>query len=363
MEHLESGDLRRMIDEPEAFDAQTRLHAQNCAECRERAAEVAKDAQEAERALAGSFDADASRAFARVSEAVEAPAPRSPWTSPLIAASLAAVFVLALVFTPLGTYARSFLTVFEPQAFQPIEVSRADLQNLHLLPQANDVGTQRVVRKPQRTYYDSIAAAQKHASFTLLRPAALPASLRSVHSYSIMSPGEMTFTFSATKARAFEKRSGKALPPMPQGLDGTTVRLQTAQVFGAHYEAASSNRHASGNNATPFVEIVQAGIPNVTSTGASLDTLERYLLSMPNVSPNLASQIRALGDIANTVPVPVIIDKQSARPVTIDGVRGLAVGDNTGLGAGVMWQKNGTIYVVAGPLSMDEVLTVAHGLR
>jgi hypothetical protein len=103
--------------------------------------------------------------------------------------------------------------------------------------------------------------------------------------------------------------------------------------------------------------------PRVTSTGASLDTLERYLLSLPNVSPDLAAQIRALGDVENTVPVPVMIDKQTARSVSVHGSNGLAIGDNTGLGAGVVWQKNGIIYVVAGPMSMDEVTSIADGLR
>ena len=140
------------------------------------------------------------------------------------------------------------------------------------------------------------------------------------------------------------------------------LRLQTGQIFNAHYEAAASST-GKRKSGTPFIEIIEAAAPRVTSTGATLDTLEQYLLSMPNVSPNLAAQIRALGDIQNTIPVPVVIDKQTARTVTIRGVKGLAIGDNTGLGAGVMWQKDGTIYVVAGPLSMDQVMTVANGLR
>ncbi len=109
--------------------------------------------------------------------------------------------------------------------------------------------------------------------------------------------------------------------------------------------------------------MVEAQVPRVTSTGASLDSLEHYLLAMPNVSPQLAAQLRALGDIQNIVPVPVVIDKQTSQRVSVNGVQGLQVGDNTGLGAGVMWEKNGMIYVVAGPLTMNEVMSVADGLR
>lgn len=363
MKHLDSGELRRMIDEPEAFGDQARLHAKTCGECRARGALVASDAEHAARVFAGEVSADYTHAYLRMRERLSGQPAASRRYSSLAAGALAAAFVLGLFFTPLGGYARSFLTIFEPHQFHPVAVSRADLRNLHLLPQADDVGTQRVVRKPQRTHYASIAAAQQHAPFRLLRPSVLPPHFGRIHSYSVSSPGEMTFTFSAAKARAFEKRSHKTLAPMPAGLDGTTVRLQTGEVFSAHYEAGSSKLGGKRARGTPFFELVEAPAPRVTSTGASLETLERYLLSMPNVSPNLAARIRSLGDIQNTVPVPVVIDKQTAQPVTVNGVKGLAIGDNTGLGAGVMWEKNGTIYVVAGPLSMHEVMTLADGLR
>jgi hypothetical protein len=361
VKHLDSGELRRMMDEPQTFGDEARLHARTCDTCRERAAVLAADATHAAGALAGEIAFDASRAYAAIREHTLTPSPLQRWYPLLSGAALAAAFVAALLLTPLGTYARSFLTIFQPQQFQAIHVSRADLQDLHLLPQADDVGTQRTVRKPLRSYYDDVAHAQRHASFTVLTPSSLPPKFGEVRTFSIMSPGEMTFTFSAAKARAFEKRSHKALPAMPAGLDGTTVRLQTGQAFNAHYEASPPGGKRSKR--TAFFELVETVAPRVTSTGASLDTLERYLLAMPNVSPNLAAQIRALGDIQNTVPVPVMIDKQSARSITVQGVKGLAIGDNTGLGAGAMWQKNGIIYVVAGPLSMDEVMSVANGLR
>lgn len=310
------------------------------------------DSEFVARALGGDVHPDVERAYHRVLARAAEPPPQTRWYPQFAAIALACGFVLGLIFTPLGGYARSFLTIFEPEQFAPIEISRADLRELHLMPQADDVGTQRIVRKPQRVSYGSIASAQAHVDFRVMRPTALPAKFGTVHSFSVLSPGEMTFTFSAAKARAFEKRVHKALPPMPAQLDGTTVRFQAGQVFRAHYEAKNK-----------FFELVESPAPRVTSTGAPLATLERYLLAMPNVSPDLANQIRALGDIQNIVPVPVVIDKQTAQRVTVDGAQGLAIGDNTGLGAGVMWQKNGVIYVVAGPLTMNEVMTVANGLR
>lgn len=365
MTHLTSGELRAMLDEPETFSTEQREHAKACEACRAQAAALGEHAQFADRLLGGESSADTASAYEIVRARAAAPSRLMRFYRPAGALAAAAVLLLVLILTPLGGFARSFLTIFEPKQFQPIEITRADMRSLHLLPQADDVGTQRVVRKPVKRYYDSLEAAQAHTGFALLKPSALPSGFGVVHSYFAYSPGEMTFTFSAAKARAFERRSHKALPPMPQSLDGTTVRLQTGLAFNAHYEASPANPHAAPKRAsdTRYFELVEAQAPRVTSTGASLDVLEKYLLSLPNVTPDLARQIRALGDIQNTVPVPVVIDKQTARRVTVGGAQGLAIGDNTGLGAGVMWQKNGVVYVVAGPLRMDEIMAVANGLR
>jgi hypothetical protein len=365
VKHFDDGELRRMLDEPEQFGIEERNHANTCEICSARGARVASAARSAEQVFRGDVTPpDATAAYLRIRDSLAAPARFSLNWRLVSASALAAAFIAALFFTPLGGYARSFLTIFEPRQFQPIEISRADLRELHLLPQANDVGTQRVVRKPKRQNYDSFDAARRHVAFTVLHPATLPQHFGTVRTYSTIAPGEMTFTFSAAKARAFERRSHKALPPMPPSLDGTVVRLQTGQVFNAHYEASSAKpQTGTRRRGTPFFELIEAQAPRITSTGASLDTLEQYLLAMPNVSPQLAAQIRALSDIQNTVPVPVEIDKQTARRVTVNGAQGLAIGDNTGLGAGVMWEKDGIIYVVGGPLSMDDVMTVANGLR
>ncbi len=215
MKHLSEGELRCMLDEPESLSAQARLHARTCEQCRCAAASIAQGAQQVRRALEGSVAVDAARVYPRVRDRVAAPRPVVRRFGALAAAGLAAALVLGLIFTPLGGYARSFLTIFEPRQFEPIAVSPGDLRDLHLLPQASDVGTQRTVRKPVRTYYASIGAAQAHAGFTVLHPTTLPAHFGVVRSFSTIAPGEMTFTFSAAKARAFEQRSHKTLPPMP----------------------------------------------------------------------------------------------------------------------------------------------------
>lgn len=310
------------------------------------------DAEMAARALGGDVTVDAEKAYARFHSRALSKKRMPRWYLPAAVATAAAVLACALFFTPLGGYANAFLTIFEPREFQPINLSAADLRGLKLFPNANEIGTQRIVAKPKRTDVASFAAAQAHVGFALLRPTVLPAQFGAAHSYVVYSPGQVTFTFSAAKAQASARRSHKTLPPMPPGLDGATIRLQLGDNFDARYQAGKTGRSFA---------LIEMRAPRVTSSGASLQTLERYVLAMPNVSPALASQIQALAE--NSVPVPVNIDKQHAQHVDINGTPGLAIGDNTGLGAGVMWQKDGIVYVVAGPLSMNDVLTVANGLR
>ena len=362
MKHLDDGELRRLLDEPDELEAAQREHARQCAQCAARAAELQSVAQSASQALCGDAGVDTSRALERTLLRARSASPVSRLYRPLGAFAAAAAFVAALLFTPLGGYARSFLTIFQPKEFVALDLSHADFGQLRIAPQADELGTMRVIRKQQQSEFGSLAAVRPHLSFAPRVPASVPASVGTQRSYRVMSPGEYRYTFSAAKARAFEAKSHRKLAPMPPALDGTTVRIRVGESFNAQYGAAP--KRGDEDEAKQGIEIVETQIPTVTSTGASFQELEQYMLSMPGVSAELKSQLREVGDLQNRMPVPIDISKQNAQSVTVDGVKGLAIGDNTGLGAGVIWQKNGIVYgVLGGALTMDQVLAVANGLR
>jgi len=50
------------------------------------------------------------------------------------------------------------------------------------------------------------------------------------------------------------------------------------------------------------------------------------------------------------------------RNIKLPEVGGVAVGDNTGLGAGVIWIKGGLVYGVAGTLKQKAILDIANHL-
>jgi hypothetical protein len=49
--------------------------------------------------------------------------------------------------------------------------------------------------------------------------------------------------------------------------------------------------------------------------------------------------------------------------VQVQGTSGLAVGDNTGIGSGVIWEKDGVVYGVAGALPESQILAIANSLQ
>ena len=77
----------------------------------------------------------------------------------------------------------------------------------------------------------------------------------------------------------------------------------------------------------------------------------------------MAAAIRSIGDPTTTLPIPVPIEYATSSKVTVQGVQGVALGDNTGLGSGVIWIKDGNVFAVAGPLKQSDVLDVARNLK
>lgn len=358
MTHLNVSALRQILDEPEAFSEDERRHAAECAECRAQSASLRESAAVAAMALRGKAESSFERALARVERDLGRPQPGFGWYTP--AAVLAAAIILALIFTPLGGYASALLTIFQPKAFVPIDFTQAELRNFRIAPQAKELGTLRVVTKAKQSPYESLSQAKAHLAFTPLTPALLPSQYAGARHYAVSTPSEYVYTFSASKARTMAAKLHQHIAPMPAALDGTTVRVRLGEVFQATY-GIQRMRH---NETQPSVELVEMQIPTVTSRGASFQQLERYMLRLPGITPALAAQLRELRDLQGRMPVPINIDKQISKTVTIDGVTGLAVGDNTGLGAGIIWQKNGIVYGIAGnAMTMKSVLALANGLQ
>jgi anti-sigma factor RsiW len=382
MNHLDESVLRRSCDEADALDDRMRAHLASCPSCGTRLSAMKADAAFAAAAFHAP-DANAEqplsqfeigRAWSRVRDRAGTPARRIAYGQWLAAAAALAVIVGVFALTPAGTVAQSFLTIFEPQQFVAVPVSRADLGSL---PDLQRFGTIVVRTKPQMREVSGVPQAAALSRLRVEVPHWLPASVPHVVRYAVSSGSDTAFTFSAAKAWADTPPQSRGLSGMPRSLDGAVLEVATHPgviiAYGAQLTPAQpaslsearrreSERDGPTGHLPPLV-IVQVPLPNVRSTGATVAQIEDYLLRQPGVSPTLAAEIRAIGDPETTMPIPIPIDRAFGKRVLVQGVEGLGIGDNTGVGGVVVWQRGGIIFAVAGQLPQRDVLAVAESLR
>ena len=418
--HLSDGTLRRWVDEPFTLDPPARRHLDTCPRCGRRAEEIRSDRDLAMAVVAAQplpppdRDRALARLRARLADAgsgVRRRAGRSSdrhrasrvarWLSdPRRGARIArryssVVGATALVAVLVGAgVASGFITIFQPRQFAPVAVSISDLSSLQELASYGDVSG-----VPGLTFTPgSWDQARSATGVSLPQHVTLPSGIPSTPGYAVLSGGTISFTFDLSKAEAAARQVGATLPPMPAGMNGSTLRLTVPSAFVETYgfdaglllggaasvpgesQAGSMTAIAASSSAGPAgspapgtappvsaipglsqgaLAIVACRLPSVASNGATAAEIEDYLLAQPAIPAGLADEIRAIGDPSQTLPVPVPISFASAQTVSIDGATGLLVGDQTGVGSVVVWQHGGVVYAVLGTVSASEVLGVA----
>ncbi|HEV1997202.1 MAG TPA: hypothetical protein VGR61_03600 [Candidatus Dormibacteraeota bacterium] len=386
MTHLNEGTLRRMQDEPDTTSAADSAHFASCAACRSRAAQVRAEATGVSALLAvPETIVEPEVALLRVRRLAADLPPAGPrgWVArlrqrrafrPAAAGILAVGLMGALVATGV---AEGVVQTFEPKQFVPVSVSTGSLQGL---PDLSQFGTYKLGTQPTfRSSASAEAALAGSGMGKVLLPSSLPKGVTGQPQYETFGALQGSFTIDRDKAAAYEQSKGKALPEMPQGMNGSTLSVTAGPgvltLYGGPSLAGADTPGASGTKPSlrsgegfhiPSLAIVQMTTPKVNSNGASIRDMENYLASLPGVPAELAAQINAIGDPTTTLPLPVPTG-QGSHEVTIGSgaaqEKGLFVGDSTGLGAGVIWQHAGVLYAVVGTLSEGDVVAVANSLN
>ncbi len=291
---------------------------------------------------------------------------RRRWTQVLTAAAAVAALSFGLQITGI---ADSFLTIFQPKQVAPLTIGAGDLTGL---PDLSEYGTLTITTQPASRQAATLELARTETGITPLRAATLPAGVTGDARIYTVSRGEGTFRFDESKLRSSAGRVSRTPPPMPAGIAASTLNVAggpaIVQTYGGSFDPKSDPKSAptsaKGMPANvPTLLIAQSKAPVIRSDGASLDELRAYMLAQPGISPQLAAQVRAIGDPAQTLLVPIPRDLASGKSVTVRGVRGVFVGDSTGIGSAVVWVADGVVHVVAGSLGERELLAVADSLR
>ncbi|MBJ7609669.1 MAG: hypothetical protein JF887_09635 [Candidatus Dormibacteraeota bacterium] len=365
MRHLSEGLLRRLHDDRFAASNDQRSHLAGCTKCETRLQQVAADAGRASALFVPGAAAApavepalgrlrsqvaAGAAGARQVLATPRPVRRRRWAVAMVAVPLVSIGLVA------SASAAGWLSVFSPTTVAPVTLTASSLTGL---PDLSGYGHMHVTNPDLR----QVAGPQQAGAatgLTVLRPASLPADIPSQVHWEVVGAGSATFTLDAAAADAAAAKAGKAAPAIPSGLDGTSITVNAGPAEVAVYGAAVD---LSKQSTLPTLVIAQSVRPTASTNGATLQQLEDFLLAQPGVSPQLAAEIRAIGQIGSTLPIPVINGVNTSRTITIDGVQGVVTGDSTGLDSAVIWEKNGVVYMVGGLLPQSEALSIAQSLR
>jgi hypothetical protein len=354
-----------MVDDPGAHSAADARHFETCAECQARFGAVSKDARAISSLLtAPELKVDVASAFNRVRSAPAA-RPRlgfrlpvmRPGSRPVVLAFATVVAAIALLVTAIAQDSNTFT----PQTLTPVPVTMADIESLS---QLSAYGTLTWTTPLAPQIVTSAADAKTVSGLTAPTVAKLPAKVSSTVTYAAVPKAVAVFTFSTAKAAAEAAKTGKPLPALPAGIDGArltvTIGPAVAEVYGNISKPSSAADLTQAN--VPQLIVAESDAPVVTSTQVTVVQFENYLLAQPGISVELKAAIKAIGDPSTTLPVPVPVQFASSSSVPVQGVQGIAMGDNTGVGAGVVWIKHGVVYGVIGTVKRDDAIDVANHL-
>ena len=366
MAHLTDGTLRRMVDDPDAR-AGDAAHLEGCSECKGRFENISDDARSIASLLAVPVaNVDVAGAYGRVLATPAAhrrplfrlPVSR-PGSRPVVLAFAAILAGIALL---VGVIARDLSLNYSPNTVATVPLTVADMQ---ALSQLSDYGTITWTKQPQLQAATSASDAEALAGMHAPVVSNLPNGISTNVTYGAMTQAEAVFTFSADKARAAAAAQGKPLPTLPAGMEGATLTVTAGPAVGELF--GNVQKPASGSDLSqlslPQLIVVESSRPSVTSTQVSAKQIEDYVLAQPGITPELKAAVQAIGDPSTTLLIPIPVQYATSKDVTVQGVKGVGFGDNTGVGAGVIWIKNGIVYVVAGSLKLDDAIAIANNLK
>lgn len=362
MRHPSDGTLRRLLDEPVGVSDADREHVAGCPECLSGLEAAHEDAAVTDAALdvevaAAGDEVDA--AWHRLSRAVAAegggraattPA-ASRWRARLRSPVVAAVGVVVLLTGASAAAAADWLQIFRTEQIAPVTVTEADLVDL---PDLSAYGEVDVRNKVDVRRVADATAAEQATGLPVPEVGELPEGVTGEPAFQVGGRVNAVFTFSAEKAARAAAAAGEKLPAPPSGLDGSQFRLVAGPGLAEVWSEARG---------LPAMVVARAVAPTAYSSGIPFETARDYLLSLPGIPENLASQLRSFSGDGTTLPLPVPADQVDTSAADVGGVPATVFTSRDGAVAGVVWVDDGVVTAVAGSLSADEVLAVADGLR
>jgi len=255
--------------------------------------------------------------------------------------AVAATLLILITLPATSALADQFLALFRVQQLQPVSIDSQEsihalfttLQNIgDLKPQQNKVNSnhQNLTQ----------SAAEKIVGYHILLPSYLPSGVSNTRHITVTNSSTATYTFNASKAKAYLAKHGQGSVAIPAQLNGTSYTFSMASSVNVRYTACNSDKVHCQQGPAFFINEIAS--PSIQSNGtASITQLRDFLLSLPNLSPSTHELLRHIDERTGTIPVP-IPPQASSEQITIHGVPALLLkSNNTSV---VIWETQGIMY-------------------
>ena len=263
-------------------------------------------------------------------------------------ATMLAVLIMLAAFSFPGVRAAAsdLLGLFRVQKFAPISVSPEQLALLEEVARSGVVpGEVEMIDEPDEPLR---LASLEEAEATLGWEALSPAALDAPDEVYLLDGGQGRLTVNVESARAFLSAAGADPSLVPDSLDGADVSVTV-------YAGVSQNW-------SDGIVLMQAPSPLVEyPEDVDAVAIGEALLQALGVEPSRARRLARNIDWTNTLLLPIPRDMATFNEVGVNGEAGLALGSIDGSHAGILWEKDGTVYALSGT-DVAELVEIANSV-
>ncbi|VAW39760.1 hypothetical protein MNBD_CHLOROFLEXI01-1024 [hydrothermal vent metagenome] len=260
-----------------------------------------------------------------------------------------ALLIITFSFPTVRTAASDLLSLFRVQKFAAISISPEQLAILQkVADQGIMPGELEIEQEPGAlTAVNSLAEAATVTGITAVRT--LP-TLGEPSEIFIAEGGSAQLTINETNARSLLETANLDPNLLPEGIDGARIRVVTFN--------GVEQRWADGTtllqSESPVVQYPDALDPAV---------LGKALLQFLGMTPLEAQQLARQIDWTSTLLLPIPSNAATFQEITVNGVSGIGLSSLDGQGNALVWQENGTLYLLAGSQTVTDLASLANGIE
>ena len=285
-----------------------------------------------------------------------------------IAASLAAILAVSLVFPPVRALASDLLGLFrveqvkvisfDPAALQQLDGMQGDDDQIEQFMQQNVVA----VQDGEFTQVDQLDQAVDLAGFT----PRLPGQSKLV-SLGVMGTSQYDITIDAALWNSILQGLGQENALIPTEMDGEVISVLVPAAVTAGVGDCADLAQTGDMNSSELgdcIVLVEMPSPEVTMPdGLDVPKLAESMLQLTGMSPDEARAFSQSVDWATTLVLPIPSGEGvSSRDIAVDGVTGTLVTDANNDAYTLFWVRNGMLYGITGTGNAQNAVDLADTL-